>query len=278
MIPVFGMEPILPLSIDWEDWFQLCFPPYDRPEALERFECRLPLATELTLGLCEDLGAEATWFCLADQAHRHPELVRTIVRHGHRIGLHGLTHRRITALSRQDFRSELEAGRRVLEDISGQPVLGFRAPEWSLRGPAEDFWPEVREAGFRYDSSRAPLPAMGSPDRPRRMHQLSEGFWECPPPVAGLGAASVPLWGWGMRILPEDWLKRRIRLLARNRAGTPLVLHPWELDEGQPRLPDCSLGHRFAHGAGLRGFGTRLRRLLDGVRLVSLESFLGLAP
>ena len=110
------------------------------------------------------------------------------------------------------------------------------------------------------------------------MHLLSGGFWECPPPVVGVGAASVPLWGWGMRILPEDWLKRRIRLLARNRTGTPLVLHPWELDEGQPRLPDCSLGHRFAHGAGLRGFGTRLRRLLDGVRLVSLESFLGLAP
>jgi len=266
----------LPLSIDWEDWFQLCFPPYDQPEALDRFECRLPLATERTLELCEDLGATATWFCLADQARRHPDLIRMVQGKGHRIGLHGLMHRRVTASTRQAFRADLEAGQRILEDILGVPVLGFRAPEWSLRGPAEAYWEEVRDAGFRYDSSRAPLPAMGSSARLRTLHQLSEGFWECPPPVAGLGVATVPLWGWGMRMLPEAWLRHRIHRLVKRGDGTPLVLHPWELDEGQPRLPQCSLGHRFAHGAGLRGFGSRLRRILTGVPLVSIERFLGL--
>ena len=76
----------LPLSLDWEDWFQLCCPPYDQPEALDRFECRLPLATERALGLCADLGATATWFCLGDQARRHPALLRRIVGAGHAMG------------------------------------------------------------------------------------------------------------------------------------------------------------------------------------------------
>jgi polysaccharide deacetylase family protein (PEP-CTERM system associated) len=272
-----GTGPRIPLSIDWEDWFQFCFAPYDQPEALDRYECRLPLATEKTLQLCEDLGAKATWFCLADQACRHPALLRLILARGHKIGLHGLTHRRITALARGQFRAEVEEGRKVLEDLAGCAVEGFRAPEWSLRGPAEAFWEEIRDAGFRYDSSRAPLLSLGASNRPRIMHQLAEGFWECPPPVAGIGLASVPLWGWGMRVLPEAWLKGRVRRLSMRETGTPLVLHPWELDEHQPKAPGCSLGHRFAHRAGLRGYGGRLRRILKGENLVTIETFLGLS-
>ncbi|HPS67275.1 MAG TPA: DUF3473 domain-containing protein [Holophaga sp.] len=266
----------LPLSLDWEDWFQLCCPPFDDPSALDRFECRLPLATERALALCGRLRATATWFCLVDQARRHPRVLRGIVAQGHRIGLHGLTHRRAFLSGPDAFRAGLEAGRRELEDLAGAAVLGFRAPEWSLRHAAEDYWRLVQEAGFLYDSSRAPLAVLGSPDWSRRAHQLQEGFWECPPPVAGRGSATVPLWGWGMRLLPEWWLRSRIRELARGGAGTPLVLHPWELDEEQPPLPHCTLGHRFAHSAGLRGYAARLERILEGLRLVSLEEHLGL--
>ena len=266
----------LPLSIDWEDWFQLCCPPFDEPQALDRFECRLPLATDRMLELCEELGATATWFCLVDQAHRHPEVVRRIAGKGHRIGLHGCTHRRVYLTDRPTFRRELETGRKCLEDLTGTPVLGFRAPEWSLREAAVDYWQEVQRAGFRYDSSRAPLAVLGSTSWLRKVHLLQEGFWECPPPVAGLGPATIPLWGWGMRLLPEWWLRSRLRKLARHAAGTPLVLHPWELDEGQPPLPHCTLGHRFAHAAGLRGYAARLRRILGTLRLVSIEAYLGL--
>jgi len=266
----------LPLSIDWEDWFQLCCPPFDDAKALDRFECRLPLATDRTLELCASLGATATWFCLVDQARRHPDVLRRIAGQGHRIGLHGCTHRRVHLSDRETFRAELAEGRKALEDIVGTPVLGFRAPEWSLRGAAEDYWRELPALGFRYDSSRAPLAVLGSTDWPRRAYRLQEDLWECPPPVAGLGCATLPLWGWGMRLLPEWWLRGKLRKLARAGAGTPLVLHPWELDEKQPRLPHCTLGHRFAHAAGLRGYAPRLRRILRELRLVSLEEHLGL--
>jgi peptidoglycan-N-acetylglucosamine deacetylase len=266
----------IPLSIDWEDWFQLCCPPFDEPQALDRFECRLPLATEKTLALCEELGATATWFCLADQAKRHPGVLRSIQAKGHRIGLHGLTHRRVFLSSRKAFRADLDEGRKVLEDLAGTAIQGFRAPEWSLRGEAADYWREVQDAGFSYDSSRAPLAYLGSRHWPRRAHALADGFWECPPPVAGVGPATIPLWGWGMRILPKQWLRSRVRKLARRESGTPLVLHPWELDEEQPALPECSLGHRFAHSAGLRGYAGRLRWILGGLHPVSIEDFLGL--
>jgi polysaccharide deacetylase family protein (PEP-CTERM system associated) len=268
--------PDIPLSIDWEDWFQLCCPPYDEPGALDLFECRLPLATEKTLAFCRELGATATWFCLVDQAERHPDLVRRILASGHRIGLHGLTHERAFLTDRRVFKTRLETGRKTLEDLTGTSVRGFRAPEWSLRDQAEDYWREVQEAGFDYDSSRAPLAHLGSSAWRREAHPLGQGFWECPPPVAGIGFATVPLWGWGMRVLPKAWLRSRVRRLARQRVGTPLVLHPWELDEGQPRLPRGTLGHRFAHSAGLHGYAQRLQWILKDLHLASIEEFLGL--
>ena len=264
----------LPLSLDWEDWYQLCCPPYDAADAHERFEDRLAHATELALGLCDDLGAKATWFCLADQAARHPELLRRIVAEGHRIGLHGLDHGRAFQFERSVFTTRLREGKARLEDLAGAPVCGFRAPEWSLRGAAEDYWRELPGLGFAFDSSRAPLKVLGDPAWPTTPHQLAPGFWELPPATMDLLAWRLPLWGWAMRTAPRPLLRARLRKLAGDDAGTPLVLHPWELDEGQPELPVATRGHRFAHSAGLRGCGARLRNLWRGIELVPLETWI----
>ncbi|HTL99260.1 MAG TPA: DUF3473 domain-containing protein, partial [Holophagaceae bacterium] len=226
------------------------------------------------LALCDDLGAKGTWFCLADQAQRHPELLRRIVGQGHRIGLHGLDHARAFQFDRAAFASRAKEGKARLEDLAGAPVLGFRAPEWSLRGVAEDYWRELPGLGFSFDSSRAPLKVLGDPAWPTRPHKLAEALWELPPATMPLLAWRLPLWGWAMRTLPAPLLRPRLRGLARTDAGTPLVLHPWELDEGQPDLPVATRGHRFAHSAGLKGYGRRLRGLWSGLHLVPLEDWI----
>ena len=264
----------LPLSLDWEDWFQLCAAPFDGPEALGRFEDRLERATDLALLLLSDLNATGTWFCLGDQAKRHPELITRITAAGHCIGLHGLTHQRAFELDRAAFRANLREGKALLEDLSGQPVLGYRAPEWSLRGAAEHYWELLPEAGFTFDSSRVPMKVLGDPAWPRKAHRLPNGIWELPPPVVGLGPLTIPAWGWVQRLFPSAWLRINLDQAAALDSGTPLVLHPWELDEGQPGLPQASLGHRFAHGAGLKGLGTRLRRQWWGLELHPLEEWI----
>ena len=189
------------------------------------------------------------------------------------MALHGLSHRRAFLLDRLAWRDSLRDGKALLEDLTGTPVVGYRAPEWSLRGPAADWWRDLPELGFRYDSSRAPLAVIGDVAWPRRPHLLTEGLWELPPPVLWRGPLQSPLWGWGLRVLPFGLVRRALEALAAEDAGTPLVLHPWELDDAQPPLPGASHGHRFAHSAGLRGYGDRLRDLLAGFRLVSLEAW-----
>lgn len=259
-------EARLPLSIDWEDWYQLCLPGFQRHED---FEDRLELATDLTLELCADLGGRATWFCLADQARRHPDLVKRIADAGHTIAVHGLTHARAFELSRDTWRQNLTEARACLQDLSGQPVLGYRAAEWSLRGAAETWWEDLPELGFTFDASRAPLKVLGDSAWPRRPFRFSNGLWELPPPVLG----PMPLWGWGLRSLPVNFTRTLMHRLAEADAGTPLVLHPWELDEGQPPLPEVPWGHAFVHKAGLGGYGARLRRILRGLKLIPLETW-----
>lgn len=265
------IPPTLPFSIDWEDWFQLCCPPFDQPGALDRYEDRLSLGTNLALDLCEDLGAKATWFCLTDQAERHKNLVADIISAGHEIALHGLDHRRAFTFTPETFLRWLREGKARLEHVTSAPVLGFRAPEWSFRLAAEDYWRLLPKAGFLYDASRAPLPLLGKGCWPRRAHRLEETLWELPPPVSSLG---LPLWGWGLRVLPMTWTKGQIQRLAKENAGTPITLHPWELDEHQPGLPQASMPHRLAHGAGLKGYGARLRKILQNVRLVTIHQWI----
>ncbi|HJW73171.1 MAG TPA: DUF3473 domain-containing protein [Geothrix sp.] len=226
------------------------------------------------MAFCRETGAQATWFCLADQAQRHPNLLRDIASEGHAIGLHGLTHQRAYTLDRAQWVASLKEGKARIEDISGQAVVGYRAPEWSLRGPARDWWQELPELGFTYDSSRVPLAVIGDATLPRRPYRLPNGLWELPPPVLWSGPWRCPLWGWGPRVLPLSLVRQAYLDLASQDLGTPLLLHPWELDEHQPSLPGGSLGHRFVHSAGLRGYGDRLRDLMAGIPLVSLETWL----
>lgn len=226
--------------------------------------------TELALRFCQDLAAKGTWFCLVDQARRHPELIRQIQSEGHVIALHGLDHRRAFTLDPVAFRAWLLAGRDGLESVAGTRVLGFRAPEWSLRGAAEGHWEALAELGFAYDASRARVFGLGGLARPGRVHSLTPGLQEVPPASWN----GLPLWGWPLRLMPPSWAARRLKALVGQ--GAPaVVLHPWELDAEQPRL-EAGFWLRFMHGAGVEGYGGRLRSILAGIPLAPIESCLGL--
>ena len=246
----------------------MCCPPFDGPGALDAYPSRLALATDLALEFCENLKAKATWFCLADQAARNRGLVRRIADCGHLISLHGHTHKRAFSLCQDAFLRETTAAKAFLEDIVGKPILGYRAPEWSFRGPAEQYWEHLAEMGFRFDSSRAPVVGLGSAKWGRRPYLLANGLWEMPPLVFG----PAPMWGWPLRIAPEPILRLALKRAALTPGGV-LVLHPWELDEEQPRLQGATQAHRFAHCAGLKGYRERLLRLFCGFELCPLESF-----
>src|SRR5262245_59955983 len=142
------------LTIDFEDWYQGLEIP---PESWGGFEDRVGQSGRLLLKILAESGTRATFFILGPVAERHPDLVREIAQAGHELGTHGYSHMLVYRLSREQFREELRRSIGLVEDLAGQPVLGHRAPFFSIT--RESLWALdiLAECGVRYDTSVFPV-------------------------------------------------------------------------------------------------------------------------
>jgi polysaccharide deacetylase family protein (PEP-CTERM system associated) len=121
------------LTIDVEDYFQVsALAPHIPRERWERLPCRVERNVYRCLALLCEAGVHATFFTLGWIAERYPHLVRAIFAAGHEVASHGYDHRRATEQSPSVFASDIARARTLLEDLTGNPVLGYRAPSFSI--------------------------------------------------------------------------------------------------------------------------------------------------
>ncbi len=257
--------PINAISVDGDDWGQSVF---DRNLPLtERFRRN----THKVLETFEGHGVRGTFFVLGLAAEKAPELVREIKHAGHEIQSHGYGHRLIHTITPAQFRADLERSRKLLEDITGEVVSGYRAPAFSIT--SRNLWAldVLVEAGYRYDSSIFPVKTRrygidGAPWFPHRLKTPS-GYELLEFPVASYRVCKrrVPIGGGGyFRLFPYSVL--RYGLCQINEAGHPatVYIHPHEYDltelaELPYRLP---WRLRLHQGLGRRRFPGKLDRLL----------------
>jgi polysaccharide deacetylase family protein (PEP-CTERM system associated) len=252
------------LSVDVEDWF------HDGGLVMRaEIGHRVDMNTRSVLDVLAAAGARATFFFLGEVASRYPRLVRAVADAGHEIGSHGYQHRPLGQVLWREFRDDVARSLRVLEDVSGRAVRGFRAPYFSIK--AGHRWPldVLAELGVRYDSSVLPIDrppglTVVCPRTPFRQHN---GLWEVP--VAVLQVLSVwhlPLAsGAGVRLVPPRLLLRWLRRFEREIGAAVFYLHPWELDPGAPRARG-----RWLLGIGRSQLVPRLRVLLRQRRFRSI--------
>lgn len=264
--------PLNAMSVDVEDWFQVqAFAgsiPRERWEGLDR---RVEANTDRVLALFEDAGVQATFFTLGWVAERHPGLVRRIVAAGHELASHGFGHELVHAIGAERFRADVSRAKAVLEDVSGLPVLGYRAPTFSI-APRIAPWAHavLAETGHAYSSSVFPVrhDLYGAPDAPRVPHRPDpSGVLELPMTTVRLGARNLPCAGGGwFRMFPYALF--RAGLARVNAAGTPGIFyfHPWEIDAAQPRVAAAPMRSRVRHYTGLAGMEGKLARLLRNFR------------
>ena len=94
-----------------------------------------PDVTPMVLDLLEMHNAQATFFCIAERAARHPDLIHEIARRGHAIENHSLRHSPLFSFYGVGrIEAELRAAQEILTDLAGAPPLFFRAPA-GLRSP-----------------------------------------------------------------------------------------------------------------------------------------------
>ncbi|OJW87274.1 XrtA system polysaccharide deacetylase [Thiobacillus sp. 65-1402] len=258
------------MSIDVEDYFQVsAFAPHIRREDWDTLPCRVERNVDAILGLLDEADAKATFFTLGWIAERYPQLVRRIVDNGHELASHGYGHQRASDLTPAEFRADIVRAKRILEDLGGVAVRGYRAPSFSIN--QANWWAveELENAGYVYSSSIYPVrhDHYGMPDAPRFPHRPNgaDGILELPPTTLPLLGRNLPAAGGGwFRLLPyamSRWMLRRVN--RQDRAPCMFYFHPWELDPGQPRQAGLPARTRFRHYVNLQRMPDRLRRLLN---------------
>ena len=262
-------------TVDLEDWYQGL-----EIELVDwgRFEDRLRIGVERLLNRLEEAGARATFFVLGYAGEQAPELVREIHARGHEIGTHGYSHQFVYRLGREEFRRDVQRSLEVLDKIIQVPVLGYRAPFFSITREAQWAFEILRECGIAYDSSVFPVYnyRYGIPDAPRWVYQIREGLTEFPLSTCRFWNRNIPVGGGAyFRLFPYTFTRRGLRRINASGRAAVFYIHPWELDPAQPRL---KLPRRIGltHYWNLQGTDKRLQRLLQEFRFTTMGQVLGI--
>jgi len=285
------------LTFDVEDWFQVenlkeCTPVSSWPvcelrveknvrrilDLLDSINCSTAAPNEAKTHnsiLNTHNSPKATFFVLGWIAERLPHLVGEIMTRGHEIASHGYNHELCGKQPVEDLRRDLTRSRMLLEDITGSPVYGYRAPSFSIDNGILEF---VRETGYLYDSSfnsfglhgrygRLMLNGNGGNGGNGVLFRISDDFFELPISNLEIGNRILP-WGGGgyFRLLPAKLFRYGVGSILRRHGAYLFYLHPWEIDPGQPKVSRIRLSYRFRHYANLHKTLNKLSDLLKHLK------------
>lgn len=272
------------LSVDVEEYYHSMEFEAAVPAEQHRYlPSRVEESTEKVLALLETLNVQATFFIVGRIAEEHPQLVRGIFQAGHEIACHSYQHELVSRQTPEEFRADVRHAKTILEDLTGERVLGFRAPNYSI-GLAQDWAYDILlDEGFSYDSSVYPIrhDRYGYPHAPRFPYEIkaagSEKLIEFPIGTVRVGGINIPLGGGGyFRLLPVNLFRLGIqRVNKREKQPVMFYFHPWELDPHQP-CPPMPFHHRFRHYVGIEKQEAKLSHLLRHCRFGTVREVLGL--
>jgi polysaccharide deacetylase family protein (PEP-CTERM system associated) len=227
---------------------------------------RVEANTDRFLQLFADAGVHATFFTLGWVADRHPALIRRIVEQGHELASHGYAHRLAHEQSPEDFREDVGRARRLLEQVGGVPVQGYRAPTFSINTRNPWAFDVLADEGYTYSSSIYPIrhDLYGMPNAPRVPHRVAGGrLLEIPMTTVRLGGRNLPCAGGGyFRLLPYALFRAGLRRVNTEASGM-FYTHPWEIDPGQPRNDAAPRMSKFRHYVNLSRTFPRIAQLLQ---------------
>ncbi len=236
-------------SVDVEEYFHptamTAVYGFDEWDGLPR---RTPEAVPLLLDLLDAHGITGTFFVLGWLAEREPDMVRDIASRGHEIASHGSEHRLVYELGADRFRSSVARSKRTLEQLVGRPVLGYRAPSFSIVPGIEWAFDVLLEEGYRYDASLFPIathPTYGYPDAepdPYWIDRPAGALLEFPSTIYSIAGRSLPASGGAyFRLLPPWLVHAGLRQCQQRGRPGMFYVHPWEWDDWAPAVEGSRL-------------------------------------
>lgn len=256
------------LTFDLEEHFHASrFDSPMRRRHWSSFQSRAQASVERILELLACHSTRATFFTLGWLAEQHPSVIRAVSAAGHEIACLGYGHELVAAQTQDLFRQDIRHAKRILEDVTGCAVVGFRAPSLSITAHTPWALPIVAEEGFLYDSSVLPIlhDLAGIPGANQWIHRLAwdgRSLWEIPPSTQNIGGFRIAIGGGGyLRALSYPLLKSLLSRIESLDEPIVFYMRSWEIDAGQPRMQGTVLSE-FRHYLNLDRTAGRLHQLL----------------
>lgn len=268
-------------TIDVEDWFHILdlpsTPPLSQWDALPS---RLEQNFLKLLDLLSESNTRATCFFLGWVAERFPHLVREAIRRNHEVASHGYSHQLAYQLTPNEFLEDAVRSKKLIEDVSGEPVLGYRASGFSVTKDTPWFFDKLMDAGYCYDSSVFPARRGHGGLRNGRMSPYRLGpslkFVEFPVSVQPIAGKPICFFGGGyLRIFPYFLVRNMTQRVLDQ--GRPVIfyVHPREIDSKQPRLA-MEWKRRFKSYVNLASTEGKVRKLVCEFPMITFREFLEL--
>jgi polysaccharide deacetylase family protein (PEP-CTERM system associated) len=267
-------------SIDVEDWYHIL--DVDSAPEISRWD-ELPVRVDANFQRLMDILAErqvhATCFFIGHIAKRFPHLVKEAARRGHEIASHSYEHRLVYTMTPAQFLEDASRSRKLLEDIAGAPVSGFRASGFSVTEQTPWFFEKLVEAGYSYDSSTFPA-ARGHGGmksgrlEPYLMRTRAGELVELPVTVAEVMGKRMCFFGGGyLRLFPYPLVQKMSRVVLGQ--GRPVIfyVHPREIDPDHPRL-SMGMSRRFKTYVNLRTTEQKIRNILAEFPVTTFRDYI----
>lgn len=267
-------------SVDVEDWFHiLALPQIPDVAQWEAYPSHVAKNLRKLLDLFSEYDVKVTCFFLGWVAQQFPELVRDAAERGHEIASHGYAHVLCYEMTPEAFLEDISKAKRIVEDLLGRPIHGYRAPGFSVTEQTPWFFDKLAQAGFTYDSSvfpasRAHGGIKSSHYAPYVIKTKYGSLIEFPITVTRLFGRPTCFFGGGyLRLFPYTVLSRMSRKILAE--GRPVVfyVHPREIEPGHPRLRMNPL-RRFKSYVGLKSTESKVCRLLQEFPVTTFEKYI----
>ena len=262
-------------SIDVEDWFHILdaekVPQYSdwdfQSSVVEKNFGRL-------LDLLDRKNVRATCFFLGWIARKYPHLVKDAAQRGHEVASHGFKHTLIFEQSPDEFGNDISDAKKLLEDLSGKRVVGYRAPGFSIMQDNAWALDVIHSAGYDYDSSLFPARREhgGFAAAETTPHIIATGggdLYEFPITIDSTAGKDMCYFGGGyLRLFPYGLIRNRANKIIRQNRPVFFYVHPRDIDPGQPRI-DLGFYRNFKCYVNLKTAYRKIERILSDFSFIT---------
>lgn len=234
--------------------------------------------TNKLLELFDKFDVKATFFVLATIGETHPELIKKIADKGHEIASHGYGHELIYEIGPDAFINDIKKAKEIIEHIIEKPIIGYRAPSWSITKKSLWALNILEKNNFKYSSSIFPIKTFlyGIPEASKEpnypiINNSKLNILEIPPStnnfyIKNLGFSG----GFYFRFFPFFIIKNIIKKMNKKKIPVVCYIHPWEIDTDSPKLNLKGID-KFIHYYGIKKCYKKLEKLLSLYEFTSIE-------